>query len=57
MAMLTGVLGGGPMEMICSVAPGIPVNGMVLMYGLMSAFHLPPWLRLMSGLRTDTRQP
>ena len=49
MALVTGVLGGAAMEMLCSVGPGLPVNGMVLMYGLMSAFHLPPWLRLISG--------
>jgi hypothetical protein len=25
------------------------------MYVLMSAFHLPPWLKLMSGVWTDAR--
>lgn len=25
---------------------GSPLNGMVLMYVLMSVFHLPPWLKL-----------
>jgi hypothetical protein len=47
MAVVTALVSGGPMGMLCSVAPGLPVDGMVLMYGLMSAFHLPPWLRLM----------
>ena len=56
MALVTGVLGGGPMEMLCSVAPGIPIDGMVLMYGLMSAFHLAPWLRLISDLLNETRR-
>jgi hypothetical protein len=26
-----------------------PLGGMVLMYGLMSLFHLAPWLRLVAG--------
>jgi hypothetical protein len=57
MALVTGVLGGGPMAMLCSVAPGIPIDGMVLMYGLMSAFHLVPWLNLISGQPSDDRRP
>ena len=49
MALLTGVLGGGRMPMMCSAAQGAsPLSGMVLMYVLMSAFHLAPWLRLIS---------
>jgi hypothetical protein len=33
---------------LCSVASGVlPVNGMTLMYLLMSLFHLPPWLNLL----------
>ena len=47
MALLTGVLGGGPLDALCSVAhDALPLNGMVLMYALMSAFHSAPWLRL-----------
>jgi hypothetical protein len=46
MALLTGVLGGGPAEMLCSGAHGSPLGGMVTMYLLMSAFHMGPWLRL-----------
>jgi hypothetical protein len=42
--------------MICSVS-GSPLDSMVAMYGLMSAFHLAPWLRLISGRRNGaTRQ-
>jgi hypothetical protein len=48
MALLTGVLGGGPLDMLCSAAHG-PLGGMVPMYLLMSAFHSAPWLKLMSG--------
>src|SRR5262249_13907965 len=49
MALLT-LLGGGPMDMLCSTAHG-PLGGMVPMYVLMSAFHSGPWLRLISSIR------
>ena len=50
MALLTGVLGAGAPDMLCSAAQqALPLNGMVLMYLLMSAFHLAPWLKLISG--------
>jgi hypothetical protein len=50
MALLTGFLGAGAPDMLCSAAQhALPMNGMVLMYLLMSAFHLAPWLRLISG--------
>lgn len=49
MALLTGVHGGGAMEMLCAPGPMSPLSGMVPMYLLMSAFHSPPWLRLISG--------
>jgi hypothetical protein len=51
MAWLTGVLGGGPMEMLCSAGHGSPLGGMVPMYLLMSAFHSAPWLKLISSRR------
>jgi hypothetical protein len=51
MALLTGMLGGGPLDMLCSTAHG-PLGGMVPMYLLMSAFHSAPWLRLMSSRRS-----
>ena len=46
MALLTGVLGGGPAEMLCSAAQVSPLSGMATMYLLMSAFHVAPWLKL-----------
>jgi hypothetical protein len=53
MALLTGVLGSGAPDVICSTAlDAAPLNGMVLMYGLMSVFHAAPWLRLISGRRS-----
>jgi hypothetical protein len=48
MALLTAVLGGKSAEVFCSAGPLCPLNGMVLMYLLMSAFHAPPWLRLIA---------
>ena len=49
MALLTGVLGGGPPDMLCSAAQDAsPLSGMVPMYVLMSAFHSAPWLKLIS---------
>ena len=45
MALLTGVLGGDPAEMLCS-AHVSPLSGMATMYLLMSGFHAPPWLKL-----------
>ena len=36
--------------MICSAMHhAFPLDGMATMYLLMSAFHLPAWLRLISG--------
>ena len=35
---------------LCSSGPSIlPIGGMTAMYGLMSLFHLSPWLTLASG--------
>jgi hypothetical protein len=52
MALLTGVLGDGPTDMLCAAAhDASPLSGMVPMYLLMSAFHSAPWLKLISGRR------
>jgi hypothetical protein len=53
MALLTSVHGGGMPDVLCSAAQGAsPLSGMVPMYALMSAFHLAPWLKLISGRRS-----
>ncbi len=57
MALLTGVLGGGPPDMLCSAAQDAsPLGGMVPMYLLMCAFHSPPWLKLISRRRGGARR-
>jgi hypothetical protein len=49
MALLTGVLGGGPADMLCSSTQAAsPLGGMALMYWLMSVFHSATWLKLLS---------
>jgi hypothetical protein len=51
-----GVLGSGRADMLCSPAhDASPLNGMVWMYVLMSAFHSAPWLKLISSRRNDAR--
>jgi hypothetical protein len=56
MALLTALPGGGPLDILCSATPGAsPLSGMVLMYLLMSAFHLGAWLRLIAGRRAQRR--
>ena len=57
MALLTNVLEGSPMDMLCSAAHGAsPLNGMVLMYGLMSVFHSAPWLKWIAHRRCGIRR-
>ena len=53
MALLTGVLGGGSSDMLCSnrARNTSPLSGMVAMYLLMSAFHTAPWLQLLFNRR------
>jgi hypothetical protein len=52
MALLTGVLGGGSPDALCSIVSASPLSGMVPMYLLMSAFHSAPWLKLISSRRS-----
>ncbi len=52
MALLTGVLGGGSPDALCSIVSASPLSGMVPMYLLMSAFHWAPWLKLISSRRS-----
>jgi hypothetical protein len=35
---------------LCAASQSLlPIDGMTAMYGLMSLFHLPPWLKLASA--------
>ncbi|WP_256754613.1 hypothetical protein [Mesorhizobium sp. Mes31] len=47
MALLSCVQGGNA-AMLCMGAGTSPLTGMPAMYLLMSAFHLAPWLRVIS---------
>jgi hypothetical protein len=51
MALSTAVLGGGAAP-LCMAEHGAVMSGMAPMYALMSAFHVAPWLRMISGLRS-----
>jgi hypothetical protein len=53
MALLTGIFGGGSPDALCSGAS--PLSGMLPMYLLMSAFHLAPWLKLISSRSSNGR--
>ncbi len=49
--------GGNARDMLCMAGSApFPLSGMVLMYVLMSTFHLAPWLKLFSR-RSSARQP
>jgi hypothetical protein len=57
MALLTAVLGGGPSDILCSAGQDASsLSGMVPMYLLMSAFHLAPWLKLVSSRRSGVHR-
>jgi hypothetical protein len=52
MALLTHLSGAGA-DMMCSAGnDASPLGGMVPMYVLMSAFHLAPWLKLITRWRS-----
>jgi hypothetical protein len=51
MALWTGFFS-GQQDMLCmAMQSSSPMNGMTVMYLLMSAFHATPWLRLISSRR------
>jgi hypothetical protein len=54
MALLTPLLGGSR-DFLC-MADASPLSGMVPMYVLMSAFHLAPWLKLISNRRSGVHR-
>ena len=52
MALMTAVLGGGAEPLCSAMQHGSLMGGMVPMYLMMGAFHVAPWLRLISGRRS-----
>ncbi len=49
MALMTATQRCGPADVLCSSVHGPSLlNGMTLMYALMSVFHAVPWVRLVS---------
>ena len=50
MALMTAMRHGAP-DMLCSAEGASPLAGMLPMYLMMSAFHVPPWLTLLSRRR------
>jgi len=59
MALLTGVQSSEQPDAFCSAMhDASPLDGMMPMYLLMAAFHLAPWLKLVSSRRkTSARLP
>jgi hypothetical protein len=57
MALLTGVLASDPAEMLCSAAHASPLSGMAVMYLLMSAFHVSPWLKRIRAANSQGEGP
>jgi hypothetical protein len=52
MALWAGFFG-GQADMLCmAMSDSSPLSGMTMMYVLMSAFHLSPWLKLISCRRS-----
>jgi hypothetical protein len=56
MALLTGALGSGQPDILSAAEHTSPLSGMTPMYLLMSAFHSPPWLKLISSRRNGARR-
>jgi len=56
MAFATAIAPGAPMDMLCSAPHRFAWGGMTVMYGLMSAFHAGPWLRMLAA-RKPKRNP
>ncbi len=56
MALLTVIPNGQPAA-LCLSGDASPHSSMTLMYLLMSAFHLAPWLRLIAGRRQTLECP
>jgi hypothetical protein len=56
LALWTGSSGSQPGMHCMGMPDASPLNGMALMYALMSIFHAAPWLKLASSRRIGTRR-
>ncbi|HEY0650036.1 hypothetical protein [Phenylobacterium sp.] len=54
MALVTGALDARASVAPCGPPSAAPLSGMVVMYLLMSGFHLGPWLRLAAPRRAPS---
>ena len=45
MTLASAAAAGGPMDALCGPGSGWRLDGMVVMYLLMCAFHVAPWLK------------
>ena len=53
LALITGLVDAGPGDVLCATMQNAgPLDGMTLMYLLMSVFHTAPWLRLVGRWRS-----
>ena len=50
MALISALTGGTDMTCM-GMQDASPLSGMAVMYGLMSVFHLAPWVRVIAGRR------
>jgi hypothetical protein len=51
MALVSAAIAGGPTDALCAPTRGWPIDGMVVMYLLMCALHVTPWLKRLSERR------
>jgi hypothetical protein len=49
MACVTGVQDRSASDLLCAMTGALPMNGMRVMYALMSLFHAAPWIGLIYG--------
>lgn len=56
MALATAAAGDQSYALCSAMHEASPLTGMGTMYLLMSVFHAPPWLRLVSRLRNEKRR-
>jgi hypothetical protein len=57
MALASAAAAGGPMDALCGRESSWPLDGMVVMYGLMCAFHVTPWLKRLGDRRAIDDRP